>query len=147
MAAISHFSVRVYGLLIRDNSLLVSDELIKGIHLVKIPGGGVEFGEGLHEALRREYQEELGIDIEIGAIVSVPEMCIVSAFSPTQQVVPIYYQISSQAPLPYPAQAEPLELTESQPFRYRWIPLEQLKPELMTLESEQAAVRDLLAMH
>lgn len=32
------------------------------------PGGGVEFGEGLAEALRREVKEETGLDVEPGEV-------------------------------------------------------------------------------
>jgi ADP-ribose pyrophosphatase YjhB (NUDIX family) len=32
------------------------------------PGGGVEFGEGLEEALRREVAEETGVDVEVGPL-------------------------------------------------------------------------------
>ena len=32
------------------------------------PGGGVEFGEGLAEALRREVSEETGVDVEVGPL-------------------------------------------------------------------------------
>ncbi len=32
------------------------------------PGGGVEFGESLAEALRREVTEETGVDIEVGPV-------------------------------------------------------------------------------
>ena len=32
------------------------------------PGGGVEFGEGLAEALQREVGEETGVDIEVGPL-------------------------------------------------------------------------------
>ena len=37
----------------------------------EIPGGGVEFGETLAEALTREMFEELGIQIKVGALVQV----------------------------------------------------------------------------
>ncbi|MEM6287344.1 MAG: NUDIX domain-containing protein [Bacteroidota bacterium] len=32
------------------------------------PGGGVEFGESLAEAVRREVQEETGLDVEVGSL-------------------------------------------------------------------------------
>ena len=32
------------------------------------PGGGVEFGEALDEALRREVTEEMGVDVEVGPL-------------------------------------------------------------------------------
>lgn len=32
------------------------------------PGGGVEFGEGLADALRREVAEETGVDVEVGPV-------------------------------------------------------------------------------
>ncbi len=32
------------------------------------PGGGVEFGEGLENALQREVREETGVDVEVGSL-------------------------------------------------------------------------------
>jgi len=40
------FNVRVYGILVQEGKLLVSDEYIKGYEITKLPGGGLEFGEG-----------------------------------------------------------------------------------------------------
>jgi 8-oxo-dGTP diphosphatase len=46
------FNVRVYGILMNENDqILLSDELIKERYVTKFPGGGVELGEGLRDAL------------------------------------------------------------------------------------------------
>ncbi|RZK13557.1 MAG: NUDIX hydrolase, partial [Flavobacterium sp.] len=51
----SYFNVRVYGVLINhDNQVLISDEQSGGRTFSKFPGGGLELGEGLIDALKRE---------------------------------------------------------------------------------------------
>ena len=51
------FTLRVYGLLMHEGRVLVSDELIKGQRITKFPGGGLEYGEGLKDCLVREIRE------------------------------------------------------------------------------------------
>ncbi len=41
--------------------------------LWEFPGGSVEYGERLADALRREMREEYGIDIEVGALLDVAD--------------------------------------------------------------------------
>ena len=67
----SFVRIRVAGILIKnDRILLVRHEKGgKSYHL--LPGGGVEFGETIEQALIREFKEETGIDITVGKLVLV----------------------------------------------------------------------------
>ena len=55
----------VYGLIVRQGQAL----LVRTQHTDKValPGGGIEKGESIGEALQREMREEAGIEIEVGA--------------------------------------------------------------------------------
>lgn len=58
----------VAGLLEREGYFLAGQRKRNDTHPYKweFPGGKIEVGESPREALRRELQEELGIDAEIG---------------------------------------------------------------------------------
>jgi 8-oxo-dGTP diphosphatase len=59
-------NLRVYGLLINEhNEVLLSDEQEYGMRFTKFPGGGVEYGEGLIDGLKREFMEECNMEIEV----------------------------------------------------------------------------------
>ena len=56
---------RAYGILINEaQEVLVSDEFRFGRYFRKFPGGGVEKGEGIIDALHREFKEELSLEID-----------------------------------------------------------------------------------
>lgn len=86
------FTIRVYGLLVHNGHILVSDELIKGQHITKFPGGGLEFGEGLKDCLIREIREEIGVEALDPVHFYTTDFFQQSAFHSTpMQVVSVYY--------------------------------------------------------
>lgn len=59
------FNIRVYGIFINEkHELLVTDEFQLGTKMTKFPGGGLHFGEGTADCLRREMREECNQEIE-----------------------------------------------------------------------------------
>ncbi|WP_436517226.1 NUDIX domain-containing protein [Ekhidna sp. To15] len=60
--------VRVGGLLVENSKILLLKHQNIGPegYLWSPPGGGVEFGESLHEALKKEFLEETNLNINVG---------------------------------------------------------------------------------
>lgn len=53
--------IGVYGVAVEDNKILLITQEEGGYrNKFDLPGGGIEFGESVEEALRREFLEELG---------------------------------------------------------------------------------------
>lgn len=86
------FNVRVYGLWLTDGQVLLSREVIKGQDIVKFPGGGLEWGEGTLDGLKREWREEMDLDIEIQAHFYTTDFFQPSAWD-SSQVISIYYRV------------------------------------------------------
>jgi ADP-ribose pyrophosphatase YjhB (NUDIX family) len=99
----NRFTIRVYGLLIEKDALLLSKENIKGGLYTKLPGGGLEFGEGTLDCLRREFKEEAGIRVNPYQHFYTTEDYVKSGFGYQAQVLSIYYRVktteSSRLPL------------------------------------------------
>ena len=58
------FNIRVYGILINEQKqVLVSDEFIRGNYYTKFCGGGLEKGEGTIDCLKREFIEEMKLNL------------------------------------------------------------------------------------
>lgn len=95
----SYFNVRVYGLLINANKeVLVSDEEEYGFRFSKFPGGGLEFGEGLIDGLKREFMEECNAEIEVLSHFYTTDFFEKSSFNDSQ-VISVYYIVRELAPL------------------------------------------------
>lgn len=109
------FSLRVYGLLINEQKqVLVSDEKIRGGLYTKFPGGGLEFGEGTRDCLKREFMEEMSLNVEVGDHIYTTDYFQISAFNPSQQIISIYYFAHALEDINVPLRTRPFDFDQAQ---------------------------------
>jgi 8-oxo-dGTP diphosphatase len=142
------FNVRVYGLLFDEqNRLLVSDEFIRGNYFTKLPGGGLEFGEGTRDCLQREFMEETGLEVEIGEHIYTTDFFQISAFNNKDQIISIYYLVKTKEPIQLETKITPFDFAphqivdptgESEVFR--WINWNELDEEQVSLPIDKVVV-------
>ena len=148
------FNIRVYGILFNEQKeLLVSDEYIRGGYYTKFPGGGLELGEGTRDCLKREFKEEMDLDVEIGDHIYTTDFYQVSAFNPSHQIISIYYFAKALEPIKCPLRTTPFDFDENQLEMYRktgetetfrFIEWARVTPESVTLPIDKIVVKMLL---
>jgi len=115
-----HFNLRVYGILIDEyKRVLVSDEYIRGNYYTKFPGGGLEFGEGTRDCLKREFKEEMDLNVEVGEHIYTTDFFQLSAFNPGHQIISIYYFATALEPIRAPLRNRPFQFDEREMEMYR----------------------------
>ena len=109
------FNLRVYGVLINEKKeVLVSDELIRSSYITKFPGGGLEFGEGTRDCLKREFKEEMDLDVEPGDHIYTTDYFQLSAFNPDHQIISVYYFVKPLEEIKAPLRNKEFDFDEQQ---------------------------------
>jgi 8-oxo-dGTP diphosphatase len=109
------FNIRVYGILINENKqVLVSDEFIRGMQITKFPGGGLEFGEGTRDCLKREFMEEMNLNVEVGDHIYTTDFFQMSAFNKEHQIISIYYFAKALEEIKVPLREKAFDFDEQQ---------------------------------
>jgi len=108
-------SVRVYGILLNESrQVLVSDEYIRGEYYTKFPGGGLEIGEGTRDCLKREFKEEMNLEVAIGDHIYTTDFFQKSAFNSVHQILSIYYFATALEPIEVPIRNKEFDFDEQQ---------------------------------
>lgn len=109
------FNIRVYGILLNEKKqVLVSDEYIRGQYYTKFCGGGLEFGEGTLDCLKREFMEEMNLKIEVKRHIYTTDFFQKSAFNPQHQIISVYYEVKALEQIAVPLRSRPFDFDEQQ---------------------------------
>jgi 8-oxo-dGTP diphosphatase len=135
------YNIRVYGLLIENESILVSDEFYKGIYMTKFPGGGHEIGESLIECLHREFKEELNLEIIVKSHFYTTDFYVPSFFNPEHQLISVYYMIQRKENFNLKTSSkrfdfEPVQGSQS----LRWLTLKEIEETELTYPIDKKVV-------
>lgn len=121
--------VGVYGVARRGGAiLLVTQNKGPYVNRFDLPGGGMEFGENIEEALHREFNEEVGMDfasmeplVNLTAKVEVPRQENVSSYT--------FYQIG----MIYTVNGlSKLDSHEKCELKYEWVEVSALQKEAVS---------------
>jgi len=139
----NQFNLRVYGFIINKNQeVLLSDEYRFESFFTKFPGGGVEYGEGITNALNREFMEELNVEIESCKLIYFNEYFQESVFMEGVQVTCFYYLVkckdiqdigSKSYTIPFKEEGE----------KQRWIKINELQDKDLNFKMDRIAFNKL----
>ena len=142
------FNLRVYAIILSPNNdfILVSDEFQLGMHMTKFPGGGLEFGEGTIDCLKREAIEEFGQEIEIIEHFYTTDYFQKALFFNDCQLISIYYKAKFKETPKFKISEKPFDFSPNENGKqsFRWVNLNLLKPEEFTFPIDKKVAEMLL---
>lgn len=129
------FNVRVYALLEHKGKVMVMHEPFQGKLIYKFPGGGLEFGEGTVDCIKREFLEELNLNVDVTSHFYTQDFFILNAFDPSEQVLLIYYKASVSD-----NDLKKLKILDADINELLWIEPKKLKADKFTLDADKVVV-------
>ncbi|MGE5424763.1 MAG: NUDIX domain-containing protein [Syntrophothermus sp.] len=123
------FNIRVYGLLIDEERILVTDEFRLGMRMTKFPGGGLIYGEGIADCLKREFLEELNSEIIRFDHYYTTEQFFETRLLPyDSQLINVYYRVQIKKPYPFLTTTKPFDFPEEVEGAqcFRWVKMQDL---------------------
>ena len=144
---IKNYIIRVYGLIINSNNeILISDEFQLDMRMTKFPGGGMNFGEGPIDCLKREAIEEFGQELEIIEHFYTTDYFQAAHFYNDSQLISIYYLARFIDPVKFKVSKESFsfDVEENGAQSFRWIKMKNLNSDDFTFTIDKKVVEQLI---
>jgi 8-oxo-dGTP diphosphatase len=93
VSQLTKFRIAVYGVLVEDKKVLLTDTKVPSGVITNFPGGGLELGEAPLEALAREFKEETSIEVSVGELLFCSQLFQQNPEYPHEQLMHIYYRV------------------------------------------------------
>ncbi|MCB2196802.1 MAG: NUDIX domain-containing protein [Bacteroidetes bacterium] len=140
---INRYIIRIYALIIDlNNDILISDEYQLNMRMTKFPGGGMHFGEGTVDCLKREAIEEFGQEIVVLDHFYTTDYFQPAQFYDNAQLISVYYLAQFIEPIRFKISNKPFnfkaEKNGAQSFR--WVNLNDLTEKDMTFPVDKKVV-------
>lgn len=142
---VERFNLRVYGLVMNNKAeILLFSERRNGFHMLKFPGGGVEYGEGIIDALKREFKEELDVEVLRAEFFYFNEEFQDSYFQKSDQLVSFYYLVEVDQRLISTLPKIPLDASDPSDLEQAsWQSLSTVSSEQLTFPIDRSALERL----
>jgi ADP-ribose pyrophosphatase YjhB (NUDIX family) len=120
--------------------ILLSDEYRFETFFTKFPGGGVEYGEGILDALKREFKEELNVEITSSEFLFFNDFFQESSFHKNIQVTCFYYLVKCTDMNNLGKENYEIPLHENGE-KQRWVDWSSLHPENLHFTTDKKALQ------
>lgn len=142
-----NFVIRVYGIILNDfNEILISDEFQLDQKMTKFPGGGLEFGEGTLDCLKREFREECnGQELKNIRPFYTTDFYQKALFYKNHQLISIYYLAELQEPIRFKISKEAFDFAELKNGNqsFRWMKIKELNIDDITFPIDKFVLEKL----
>jgi 8-oxo-dGTP diphosphatase len=140
------FTIRVYALLKHRDKVLLVHERIGDFSFTKFPGGGMQYGEGTIDCLKREMMEETGLIITEATHYYTTDFFQPSAFHTEQQIVSVYYLVQAEFADKLREDEHVLKTGDrDEILRFEWVMLTDLNPDMLTFPIDKHVCRLLIS--
>ncbi len=142
-----NFVVRVYGLILNDKKeVLLTDEFQLNTTMTKFPGGGLEFGEGTFDCLKREIREECnGQEIKNISHFYTTDFFQKALFYQNHQLLSIYYLAELEEPVCFTISEKAFDFgkMENGSQSFRWVKMIELNEDEFTFPIDKFVCKKL----